>query len=56
MKKKIINLAEPSSSPDALTKNYIDSKVTILGDINLNANKIFFDANKECSIYKNGDM
>ena len=54
--KKIINLVKPSSSTDASTKNYVYSKVTIPGDINLNGNKIFFDTNKECSIYKNGDM
>ena len=54
--KKIINLAEPSSSTDALTKNYVYLKLTIPGDVNLNSNKIFFDANKECSTYKNGDM
>ena len=54
--KKIINLAEPSSSTDASTKNYVDSRVTIPGDINLNGNKIYFYLSKECSIYKNGDM
>ena len=49
--KKIINLAELSSSTDASTKNYVDSKVTIPGDINLNGNKIFFDSNKECILF-----
>ena len=53
--KKIINLAEPSSSTDASTKNYVDAKVTNPGDINLNGNNIFFNANKTFSIYNNNN-
>ena len=54
--KKIINIAQPTSSTDASTKGYVDLKVTNPGDLNLNGNKLFFDTNKTFSIYDNNNM
>ena len=54
--KKIIILAQPTTSTDASTKGYVDLKVTNTGDLNLNGNKLFFDTNKIFSLYNNSNM